>query len=158
MKVVITESQASRLLLEYNRKDNVKPAVIFDNKYGMFLSKKYDLSPYNDDELWAEWIGCLWDEIGCDEIYHKLHIVEKAFPYYKTKNLDRDTKLDILLGMVSGYNPEDIINFSIKGIMYKDNIEQHELENKLPPKVADDLDWVLSPHSIKIIKERFGIE
>lgn len=157
MKMIINEEQHHDLMKNI---PNDKPAKRFDELYGTNLSHKYDLSPYTEDEIWDRWL--LFVEYGSfngdpKPFYETLKILPKAFPYVDVSKLDIDTKKDIMLGMVSGYNPEDIYFFAIQKVYFYMNKEQKELMDKLPPEVAHNLQWVLSPGSIEQIKNKFSI-
>lgn len=156
MKIVITESQFDDLM----NPPNDKPSKRFDELYGTNLSKKYDLSPYTEDEIWRRWTD--YSNLGkfdgdIKPFIETLKILPKAFPYVDVTKYDIDTQKDIMLGMVSNYNPDDIIHFAINKIYAYKNIEQKILQQQLPSGVAHNIQWVLSPSSIQQIKNKFGI-
>lgn len=139
---------------------NDKPALNFDKMYGTQLSQEYDFSPYTEDEIWARW--CRYSNYGNfngdpKPFIETLKILPKAFPYIDVTKYDKEVQKNIMLGMVSGFNPEDIYYFSVLKVMAYKNIEQKKLEEKLPPEVARNIQWVLSPGSIQIIKDKFSI-
>ena len=156
MKVKITEEQFKQIILEgYNPKFNHKPSEEFDKIYGTKLSLKYDFSPYTEEEVWERWL--LFRDEGIKEPFiETLKILRGAFPFVDINKLDLNTRKDIMLGMVSGFNQEDIIFFSIYKVPYVRNFEQKDLESKLPPEVVDNIQWVLSPNTIEIIKNKFN--
>ena len=161
MKIIITEEQFDDIFGKKKRIPNDKPALNFDKLYGTNLSQQYDFSPYTEDEIWDRWTSYSnYAKFDGDPkpFLETLKILPKAFPYIDVNKYDVDTKRDIMLGMVSGFNPEDIYYFSILKVPYYKNIEQKLLEEKLPPEVTQKIQWVLSPSSIEVIKNRFSVE
>lgn len=156
MKVIFTENQLKNIILEeYNPNFNHKPAKEFDKLYGTNVSLKYDFSPYTEDEVWEKWL--LFRDEGIKKPFiETLKILRGAFPFVDITKLDLETRINIMLGMVSGFNPEDIIFFSIHKVSYYRNFEQKDLESKLPPEVVQNLQWVLSPNTIELIRNRFN--
>lgn len=153
MRIIISEEQVNKL-------KNFKPSKFFDNLYKTNLSYEYDLRPYNEDEIWDKWMkysnnGNFDGDI--EPFLEVLKILPKSFPYIDVSKLNLDQKKDILLGMVSGFNPEDIYYFTVLKIKYHNNIEQHNLEQQLPKEVVKNINWVLSPSSIEIIKNKFNL-
>ena len=138
------------------REVNTMPSVKFDNLYGTSVSMRYDFSPYSEDEVWDMWLDCRNDG-RCDEYMKVIDMLPKIFPYIDVRNMDLEKKNEILLGMVSGFNPEDIYYFSVIGIKYSQNIEQKELEGELPFEVGKNIGWVLSPGTMNKIRSKFGI-
>lgn len=157
MKILITESQYKKLAKTI---PNNKPAKNFDELYGTNLSQEYDLSPYTEDEIWGRWMEYSnMGEFNGDPkpFLETLKILPRAFPYVDVTKYDENVQTNIMLGMVSGFNPEDIYYFSILKVYAYKNVEQHELVKKLPPEVAYNIQWVLSPGSIEQIKNKFSI-
>ena len=142
------------------RRPNDKPALNFDKLYGTNLSHEYDFSPYTEDEIWDMWTS--FNNLGLfngdpKPFYKTLRILPKAFPYIDVSKYDEKIQKDIMLGMVSGFNPEDIYYFSVLKVPSSKNIEQKMLEEKLPREVSRNIQWVLSPSSIEHIKNKFSI-
>lgn len=146
-------------LMNESEDKNFKPSYEFDLKYNTNLSRTYDLSPYTDDEIWERWVNFSVNQSleNKKKFLETFKVISKAFPYVDVEKYDNNTKKDIMLGMVSSYNPDDIIHFSINKIYGFLNHEQKALEKELPKEIVKDIQWVLSPSSIKIIRERFGI-
>jgi hypothetical protein len=157
MKIVITETQLEELSKTKPETFNKKPAELFDKKYGTKLSKRYSFVPYTEMELQKKWDKCILTE-NCDELGKCFEVIEKNFPYVKYGILGDETKYNILCGMLSRFNPQDILFFSISKVPYFLNKPQKELEEKLPDDVRNDIQWVLSPSSIDIIKNKFSIK
>lgn len=158
MKIIVTESQYKNVIKK--RIPNDKPSKKFDELYGTNLSQEYDFSPYTEDEIWDRWNDYAnFGEFDGDPkpFIETLKILPKAFPYVNVNKYDLDTQKDIMLGMVSGYNPEDIYHFAIQKVYAYKNIEQKKLEEKLPPEVSRNLQWVLSPGSLQQVKNKFSI-
>ena len=140
MRIIITENQWKSLLEGRSEDDNFKTAEEFDKLFGTDLSHKYDLSPYTEDEIWGYFVKCRsGDDDGCKLFKKSFMIIPKAFPYIDTTKLNNETKKDIMLGMVSGYNPEDIYHFSINKVPAYRNVEQKKLEHELPYEVVRHL-------------------
>lgn len=152
MKMMINEDQF-KLIFEHQPELNSKPAVEFDKKYGTQLAGHYNFSTYTDDEIWKYWIECR-DSENCENFIKTFDILSKAFPYYDTNKLDLNDKKDVMLGMVSGFNPFDIVWFTIKGVKAFMNKEQHDIETKLNGMYFG---WVLSPESLQQVKEKFSL-
>jgi hypothetical protein len=158
MKIIITEEQFHYLKNDQHkpREVNHKPAEMFDRLYGTSLSKSYDFSPYTEDDVWNFWLDCRNDG-KCENFMKVMGMLKKLFPYIDVSNLTNEVKKNIVLGMVSGLNPEDIYYFSILGIFYENNIEQKNMKKEIPHEIAKNILWVLSPNSINIIREKFAI-
>jgi len=156
----ILEGMGDDVFGKKKRIPNDKPALNFDRLYGTNLSQEYDFTPYTEDEIWDRWTShSNYGRFDGDPkpFYETLKILPKAFPYIDVKKYDKEVQRNIMLGMVSGFNPEDIYYFSVLKVMAYKNIEQKLLEEKLPSEVAHNIQWVLSPGSIQIIKDKFSI-
>lgn len=156
MNILLTEGQIKKVIIEnIDNIPNIKSAELFDLKYGTDISMKYDFSPYTEDELWRISLECTLND-DCDK-YKKIldEFLPKIFNYVDVTNLPYMKKHYILIGMISGYNVSDIIWFTINGVTFKNNLEQHELIKELPKDVENDIRWVLSPDTIKKIRNRF---
>lgn len=165
MKIILTEQQLKNItdLLLKEHSDNFKPAHFFDSLYGTSLGESYDFSPYTEDELWEEWVNCrsYWLECDnceeCRKFEDSFKLLPKLFPQLDITKYDIDTKKDLMLGALSGFNFDDIEHFAIKRIPAFKNIEQKELQNQLPYEISRNIQWVLSPKSMEQIKMKFGI-
>jgi hypothetical protein len=156
MNILITESQYNKLIKKH-REINEKPSVRFDNLYGTKLSHQYDFGDnLTSDDVWDMWVKCR-DEQDCDDILNLSKRVGVIFPYIDANKLKTKQKIEILMGMASEYNPFDIVSFAVHKIYADKNIEQKRLEKQLPPEVAHNLQWVLSQHSMDIVRTKFGI-
>lgn len=156
MKIIITESQY-KTLIESHTEKNSKPAAHFDALYGTELSWTYDFGDgLTSDDVWHMWVKCR-DHGKCDSIDKLVERLPIIFPYYNVNKLDERQKFEIILGMASEFNPADIVNFAVHKVYADRNIEQHRLVKQLPPEVAYNLQWVLSSHSMDIIRNKFGI-
>ncbi len=157
MNIIITEAQYNRLIaeeLEYN----FKAAVLFDKIYGTNLSHQYDFGDnLTSDEVWNIWANCRENGERCEDLTRIINNLPNSFPYYDTQKLTGRQKLELIMGMASEYNPEDIVYFVVHKVYYENNAEQKRLEKQLPPEVEDKIRWVLSPGSIQQIRNKFGI-
>lgn len=156
MNILITESQYKKLIKKH-REVNEKPSVNFDNLYGTELSQQYDFGDnLTSDDVWDMWVKCREDE-DCTDILNLSERLATIFPYIDTNNLTTRQKIEILMGMASEYNPFDIVSFAVHKIYGDNNVEQKRLVKQLPPEVAYNLQWVLSQHSMDIVRSKFGI-
>lgn len=156
MNILITENQYQRLF-ESEVEINNKPAKDFDEIYGTSLSLKYDFGgELTSDDVWNIWVNCR-DNDDCDGIKQLIVDLPRIFPYYDIKKLDINQKVWIIQGMASEFNPADIVYFAVDKVPYVDNLIQKRLESQLPKEVSDNIRWVLSPHSVDEIKNRFGL-
>jgi hypothetical protein len=156
MNILITESQYNKLIKKHIE-INSKPAVVFDSLYGTELSQQYDFGgDLTSDDVWNMWARCRENE-DCNDILELSERLETIFPYINTKKLTTRQKIEILMGMSSEYNAFDIVSFVVHKIYGDNNVEQKRLEKQLPPEVAYNIQWVLSQHSMNIIRAKFGI-
>lgn len=149
MKILITEQQL-RLIIEgrFNR----KPSLEFDEKYGTHLSQEYEFpGGYSSDEI-NEMIH-KW--LDANEYYEELSdIIDKLdygyFPYDGITSLSQKIKFDVLFGMASGFNVDDIVWFSVKKVMAYMNKDVDRELNKMKIK---DVYWVMSPSTLEKLKK-----
>jgi hypothetical protein len=135
---------------------NDKPALIFDKKYHTDAGEVY-IFPfgYTMDEvskLLHNQATSKKDSLKLKELMDNLD--DSWFPYKGIEKLGFDKKWDILFGMASGFNPDDIIWYSIE-----DKKANHRLSEKLrneiedfSPQVENSMNWVISPKTWKRIK------
>ena len=136
---------------------NDKPSRRFDRIYGTNLSQKYDFGKdVSSDDIWDIWVKCR-DNNECDAIAKLTRELPKLFPYYDTKKLSPRQKVEVILGMASEFNPSDIVYFAVHKVYFENNVEQQRLEKQLPPEVAANINWVLSPDTMEQIRNKFGI-
>lgn len=156
MNILLTESQYKKLIGEH-KEENFKSAVVFDGLYGTQLSHQYDFGPnLTSDDVWDIWAECR-DGGNCEEMKLLMVNLQRFFPYYDLSKISFQKRAEIIMGMASEYNPSDIISFSVQGITYEHNVEQKRLEKQLPPEIAKNINWVLSPDSIQHVRNKFGI-
>lgn len=156
MNIIITEKQY-KLLLENDQELNSKPSRYFDEIYGTNLSQTYDFGDgLTSDDVWGMWVKCR-DGEDCNDILNLSERLSMIFPYIDTNKLTTRQKIEILMGMASEFNPFDIVSFAVHKIYGDKNIEQKRLLKQLPPEVAHNLQWVLSQHSLDIVRSKFGI-
>jgi hypothetical protein len=156
MNILITESQYKKLVKKH-RETNEKPSVKFDNLYGTELSHQYEFGDnLTSDDVWDMWVKCRDDE-DCTDILNLTERLGTIFPYIDSSKLDTRQQVEILMGMASEYNPFDIVSFAVHKIYGDKNTEQKRLAKQLPPEVAYNLQWVLSQHSMDIVRSKFGI-
>jgi len=173
MKIfVITENQKEFLL------NNDKPSVRFDEKYGTTLSQRYRL-PFGltDEMVWTVYQKCKHHEhikqgdkfLGVNrfrktpdeycKIWEKIvnSLTSEHFPFKGVESLPFIYKEDILRGMVSQFNVDDIIHFSIKRIFGYDNSKvKNEVNKTFPRYIVNDINWVISPETLEKMKQQIS--
>jgi hypothetical protein len=149
MNILLTESQY-QILLENTANENFKPARFFDEKYGTNLARTYDFgSGMSSDDIWIVARKCFMED-QCHEIIELAKgLDDSIFPYKGVQNLDDDTKVDIIMGMASELNFDDIVYFAIKGVKHFMNTDVNRVLDKLPDEVNADINWVVSPLTLK---------
>ena len=156
MNIMITESQYNKLIKEHIE-INSKPARVFDELYGTELAQQYDFGDnLTSDDVWDMWVSCRENE-DCDNILELTKRLPVIFPYINVSKLTTRQKVEILMGMASEFNAFDIVSFAVHKIYGDQNIEQKRLEKQLPREIARNIQWVLSQHSMNIIRAKFGI-
>lgn len=156
MRIIITEDQLKNVVDSQKPSLSSHPAEDFDRLYGTKLSMRYDFTPYTEKELQHRWDMAVHHDKR-KEFEECYPVIKTGFPYVEYKKLNDGNKYDILCGMLSRYNPDDIIHFSIHGVKGYMNVEQHRLKKILPPEVAYKMQWVMSPHTLNLIKTKFSI-
>lgn len=146
----------AEFVFEYTgtRISNHKPAVEFDEYFGTNLSQKYKF-PDNltDDEVWKIHVDCR-DNDNCDKFDNILNKLDYSyFPYKGIELLSNDDKYQILLGMASGFNYDDIVWFSIDKMCHYKNTEVNAEIEKLPQYIERKIQWVLSPKTLEKLKK-----
>lgn len=148
----------AEFVFEYTgtRTTNHKPAVEFDEYFGTNLSQKYTF-PFGltDDEVWTIHCNCRDNDI-CDDFDNLLKNLNYShFPLKGIESLsnDDDTKYQILLGMASGFNYDDIIWFAIDHMYHYKNIEVNAEIEKMPKFIENKIQWVLSPKTVEKLKK-----
>ena len=98
-------------------------------------------------------------ETECDKLKLILDSLGKEhYPLNGIEELDDNTKLDILMGMSSGFNIQDIYYFSVQRVMAFMNKDINDQCLKLfPYEVNRAIQWVISPPTFeKMKKELLG--
>ena len=127
---------------------NCKPAVEFDERYGTSISQEWKFPfDHSADDVWKNIQGKDYRGTSRFGLYLDALTVDH-FPYEHLDKLDYDQKCDILMGMCSGFNIDDILYFSVDKI--------YAYKNK---HVSDELDsmgliqeWVVSEKTLVKIK------
>ena len=134
---------------------NTKPALDFDKKYGTKLSTEWFNFPRNlsSDMLWDIFTSTgYFDSQLYREISNELSF--EHFPYKNIELLTINQKYHILQGMVSGFNYDDIVNYSIKGIYGYMNTDVVNTIIKLYGNIVErDVQWVMSPQTLNKLKK-----
>lgn len=157
-----SKTNYAEFVFEYTRTitTNSKPSVEFDEYFGTNLSQKYNF-PFNltDDEVWSIYCDC--ENNKCDDFNNLIKKLNYShFPLKGIESLSYGEKYYILLGMVSGFNYDDIVWFTIdKMYDYKNNKVNSEIK-KLPKDIEKKIKgtgWVLSPKTLKKLKSQLKI-
>lgn len=112
--------------LKVKKIENYKPSRHFDQKFGTSISGYYKF-PFGLDEdvVWSVILPYHLkreNEELTKDILNEFTSVH--FPYVNIEKLDEETKLQILMGMCSGFNKDDIIWWSIynnRGLHHEEN-------------------------------------
>lgn len=151
------------LISFYKKHGNHKPAVIFDKKHGTSLSQTYNYpNNLSENEVWNIIIEYLSQRHtkninDFDKLIDILNKLNKYFFYVDMKDLSIDDKFNILYGMVSGFNSDDIIWFSVDHNTGMRNKYVNKEISKLPHNIRQNIGWVLSPKTLKKLKEQLHI-
>ena len=155
MQVIVNESQYKRI---YEGKHfNFKPSREFDRKYGTNLGQTYNFGKnLNSDDVWDLFQDCYDFDESCDKLRNLvLNLDESMFPYPGVKKLDISTKIDILQGMASELNFNDIVHFAIKKKTGMTDKSFDKFYRNLTRNQTEDLQWIASPKTLKTIKKIF---
>lgn len=134
---------------------NHKPSREFDKKFDAMVSFKYEF-PMNltEDEVWKISCNCIEQRGNCDKLKELAeNLTYSHFPYNEVEKLDLETKVDILRGMASDFNYDDIVWWAIekKDDEYYEKIK-NEIYQTLPKEVSEMITWHMSPQTYKKIK------
>lgn len=141
---------------------NSKPSYDFDLDYGTSISRQYDFPfGYTEDEVWSIYVRCMQsrEQNGkyCKEIKRIVDgLNEKHFSYLGVGDLSFNVKLNIIRGMCSRFNVDDIIWFSINGIGGNTNHDVNKLIKRYFPERKLGLGWIPSPPTMNKILKTLG--
>jgi hypothetical protein len=146
-----------RLLLK--DKYNSKPSLSFDKEFGTQISQKYNY-PFglSENKIWRILDSCNGgSEKNCIIVKKIIDNLEGYFPYPDYNNLPFEKKVNILQGMVSNFNYDDIISFSVKEKTGENNELEGEV-NELQNKLNHTIQWVPSKQTIDKIKKHMNLQ
>ena len=146
-----------RLLLR--DKYNFKPSLSFDKKFGTEISQKYDY-PFglSENKIWRIIDSCYeGSEKYCVLVKKIVDNLGDYFPYPDYNNLPFEKKVDILQGMVSNFNYDDIISFSVEEKKGENNELKDEV-NELQNKLNYTIQWVPSKQTLRKIKKHMNLQ
>lgn len=140
--------------------ENYKPAKKFDKKFGTSISQEYEF-PFRltADEVWD-----LVHENGYgDNCSEKLKIVLMSFefPYLDMKRLTDWQRRDVLMGMASCINSDDIIWYiqGNVGCSPKSRVVEKEMQELLgKTTVFFEVQWVVSQKTWERMKEELFVD
>lgn len=133
---------------------NNKPAEYFDSIYGTSLAQKYKFpNDLHENAVW-EIITLSHNKKGrSDELQDLINKLNYGhFPYMCVEYLSDDVKFNILCGMASCINFDDIVWYSINGVYSYMNIEVNNELNK-HIDISKHIGWVVSPKTLEKIKK-----
>ena len=153
----------AEILLEVLSNVNEKPSYNFDLDYGTSISKQYEFPfGYSEDEVWLLYKKCRSsgnESKYCKEMRRIVdNLNETHFSYLGVNKLPFKIRLDIILGMCSRFNVDDIIWFSINGVFYGLNNDVNKLISRYFPNKVRGLGWVVSPPTINKILTALGYD
>lgn len=141
---------------------NIKPQRVFDEKYNVDISGHYNF-PFNLGE------DVVWSIMMQDEYSHLQKRLITAlsynhFPYQGVEKLNDSVKKEILLGMSSGFNFDDIVWWAIMGktgLDEKNNFREEniQIKNAFIREFGEefymmDINWIPSFPTFERIKEK----
>jgi len=152
MKLILTESQFKRIFEA--RHQNFKPAREFDKIYGTSLGQTYNFGgKLTSDDVW-DMFGDCYDYDDCDNLRELIYqLDESMFPFPGVENLDISTKIDILQGMASELNFDDIVHFAVRKKTGITDKSFDKFFKGLKPNQQDQLQWIASPKTVKTLKK-----
>ncbi|MBW7846357.1 MAG: hypothetical protein H3C45_12130 [Bacteroidia bacterium] len=137
---------------------NVKPSYNFDRKYKTNFSKQWDLPEgITSDRLWA--LVNMWENSFTDEILVKIlkpvvdEIININNSNIKPTDNYRDL-LDILMGIASEFDEEDINEWLLFGGKLDRGKEYNRIYDKLFKKY-DGLYWVPSYNKLAFLNNNY---
>jgi hypothetical protein len=152
MRFKITESQYQKLL--EGKYYNYKPAREFDKFYDTNLAQSWEFPRGLDSDAVWDVIQDCWEKGKCLGLRALLDSLdEKHFPYSGLNELDDKIKIDVLQGMASELNYDDIVHFAIEKKTGLNDKIFNKFHKSQKPDVQDRLQWISSPKTLKIIKK-----
>ena len=129
---------------------NEKPALEFDKRYGTSISQEWSF-PFGHaaDDIWVNIQGKSYrDPLSFGPYTDAL--TGEHFPYKDLDKLNYDEKCDVLMGMCSGINMDDILYFVVEKVFGYMNGEISNTLDSMGLKHG----WVVSPKTLARIKEQ----
>jgi hypothetical protein len=162
-KIIITEHQLNNIILEQKNREreNFKPSEEFDKKYGTNLSQTYEF-PLNltEEEVWKDYINCKNNK-KCNSFERIVMNLESFhFPYPNVDRLDYKIKRDIVLGMVSRLNYDDIVWYSIEnntGMSKKSRDIFGKIYETFGKEMDRNIEWIVSEKTFEKMKEQLSV-
>ena len=111
----------------------------------------------NEDEVSKILKYCQNKKERCEEAGKLIdNLTSQYINIPNVENLPKNQKMDVLYGMTSNFNEDDIKWFSIDGIKHHNNTEVNKrIEEELPEDVQEEIGWVPSPKTYEKIKNHF---
>jgi hypothetical protein len=139
--------------------ENRKAASSFDKENGTSVSKQYNIPlSLSSDQLWVLILisDKLLPESDLKRILHD-EIYLKLVETYPKLKLDKDWK-DVLMGVASEYNEDDIREYIIVGGGLKRSKEYMDYYKKFQNKTGKELLWIPSVRTLHTLYKHFGIQ
>jgi hypothetical protein len=142
MKFIITESQLKKLI--ESKYFNYKPAREFDSYYKSDIGQTYDFpGGLSSDEVWDIIQDC-WEKRICNPLFDLLeNLSEEHFPYPGIEKFHDEVKAEILMGMASELNFDDVVHYAIKGQNGLHDKGFNKFHAKQKPSVQNRLQWII---------------
>lgn len=152
MKVIITESQLKKLIEA--KYFNYKPARDFDSYYNSNIAQTYEFpGGLSSDDAWDVIQDC-WEKRECVSLFALIqNLSEEHFPYPGVEYLEDEMKADILMGMASELNFDDVVHYAIKGQNGLHDKAFNKFHASQKPSIQNRLQWISSPKTRKKIQK-----
>lgn len=156
MIIEITQKQFGNLF--ESRYENYKPSKEFDKIYGTKLGQVWKFKHgMSSDEAWDIIMDCIMKE-RCRKLSDLIETLDESiFPYPGVSNLPVDIKVSILQGMASEFNFEDIVHFCIENKTGLTDKKFNKFWNSLNDKQREEVQWIASPKTLKVIKNIYNL-
>lgn len=157
MILEITKSQLERLI--ESKYLNYKPAREFDKIYSTDLGYTWDFKKgISSDDVWDIIQEC-YERKRCRKLSYLVEdLNEEIFPYPGVESLPIEKKIHIIQGMASEFSYDDIVHFVIKNKTGLTDKEFNKFYKKLNDTQKNEVQWVPSTKTLKVIKKIYNHE
>lgn len=139
---------------------NDKPSKHFDELFGTSISQDYEF-PFRltADEVWDV---IKESDYGTNSLAEKFNIIMDNidFPYLNMKSLPQNKKLDVIMGMASCFNSDDIVWY-VRG-NYGCSPESLRVEQQMRNILGDNIvqnhmGWVVSQNTFEKLVNQLSV-